>query len=110
MRRMRSTTVVLSSGFLGLAASLTACGADEQVLYCGDDRRYVIEETRCHGDEANVYIYHGYWRSDVAAGRQLWDQGVEGRVVATDTAARERLGIPARGGFGGNGAKFSSGG
>lgn len=111
MRRMRSTQVFLSAGFLGLVASLPGCASNQHTLYCGDEHRYVVEQSRCEGDGTDgAFIYWGYWGYTAKPGHQLDQSGLKGRVASTDATARTNAGLPARGGFGGNGAKFSSGG
>jgi len=106
---MRSAKVALSTGFITLAASVAAaCGMNDETLYCGDEHRYVVEEENCENDDdghnGTYFIYHGRWPSDVKPGKQLPSNGLSGRVKATDSSARTNLGIPARGGFGGNGS------
>ena len=112
MRRMRSKQVVLSSTFLALPAmiALAGCASPDDVQYCGDEHRYVIEEKRCEDGSSGSFIYYGYWSNTAKPGQQLDSGGLKGRVVANDPAARTKVGLPARGGFGGNGAKFGGGG
>lgn len=112
--RKRSTSVTLSAAFLGLAASLPtlgACAQESQTTYCGDEHRYVVESNRCDGSDSTVFIYHGFWNTSVKPGQQLSESGMysdaSGRVRASDADARTKAGLPARGGFGGNGATFN---
>lgn len=112
-RRMRSSTVMLSATFLALPLALTACeDQDEYTLYCGDEERYVVEAENCErddDDDDNYFIYYGVWASNYRPGLQLAPNGFKGRVSATNATARGNLNIPPRGGFGGNGAKVSTG-
>lgn len=108
---MRSKTINLSAAFLALPAiaGLSACESSE-VTYCGDEHRYVVEATNCESDSSTHFIYWGYWSTNVQPGAQLSQDGLKGRVSAADSVARTKVGLPARGGFGGNGAAYSSGG
>lgn len=112
----RSRNVTLSASFLALAATFAttaACAEPEQVMYCGNEQRYIVEAAECEHDDPNnpYFIYYGHWGGySYAPGAQLEQTNLSGRVKASDSAARTKIGLPARGGFGGNGAKFSAGG
>lgn len=106
----RSRNIGMSVSFTVLAATLatgvTACGDDDQVMYCGDDQRYIVEEDKCEDNDPNTvyFIYYGYWGGyKYSPGKQLDQTHFTGRVKASDSAARKKLGLPERGGFGGNG-------
>lgn len=105
--------VLTAATALTSAVALAACARDSQVLYCADEHRYVVEASRCDGNDPNVFIYHGYWGRDYRPGIQLNTSGLysdeSGRIPANDRDARSRLGLPATGGYGGNGATFAGG-
>lgn len=112
----RSKTVTLSASFTTLAATLAttaACATPEQSLYCADEHRYIVEATECERDDSSspYFIYYGHWGGyNYSPGAQLKQNGLTGRVKASDPAARSSAGLPARGDFGGNGAKLTSSG
>lgn len=113
--RKRSRNVALGASFTALAATLATgaagCASSNQVTYCGNEQRYIVEATECEKDDSSYFIYYGYWGDyRYAPGAQLSQNALEGRVKANDPTARTKIGLPPRGGFGGNGAKFSSGG
>lgn len=108
----RSRNVTLSASFLGLAAALTTgaagCNVEDSTMYCGNEQRYIVESSECERDDSPYFIYYGKWSGySYAPGSQLAQSPLEGRVKAGDPAARTKAGLPARGGFGGNGAKFT---
>lgn len=109
----RSRNVTLSTAFLGLAATLAttaACAQADEVAYCADEQRYIAESAECERDDPNnpYFIYYGYWGGyRYGPGSQLDQSRLQGRVKAGDATARTKAGLPARGGFGGNGAKFT---
>lgn len=107
----RSRNVTLGASFTALAATLAmtaGCANSSQVTYCGNETRYIVEADECEHDDSSYFIYYGYWGSyRYAPGSQLSSSGLEGRVRASDSVAREKIGLPPRGEFGGNGAKFS---
>lgn len=111
----RSRRVQLSSSFLALgamlAASVAGCSSEpDQALYCGDEDRYVLEAEECEDDDDIGFIYIGQY-GGYQSGQRLPDLGPGAtRVRASDSAARAKAGLPARGGFGGNGKAFSIGG
>lgn len=56
----KSNKVALSSAFLALATTLTACASDDDSNYCGDEQGYVQSEDRCDGDgDSGTFIYVG---------------------------------------------------
>lgn len=111
----RSSKVTLSTAFLALAATvgagtLAGCGSDSDT-YCGDDQGYVLPAEECEDDDGAGFIYMGsYGGSRYKVGDKLPAVTGGQRVRANDSAGRSRIGIPARGGFGGNGGRVSSGG
>ncbi|MFG3710822.1 hypothetical protein [Micromonospora sp. NPDC047730] len=119
----RSSTVKLSTAFLALAATvgasaLAGCstGPDDRA-YCGDDDRQVLAAEECEDDDTVGVIYVGPYVGDgdgrrYKVGDRLPTTSGERKVQANDGTGRTRVGLPARGGFGGNGAAVngSSGG
>lgn len=104
----RSRSVALGATFVALAASLAACSAEE-VGYCGDEYGTVLPEDQCDGDDGGTFIYVGTYAHHVP-GERLDTGRASARVPSNDPQARTGVGLPARGGFGGNGAAISSGG
>lgn len=115
----RSKSVVLGPAFLALAAAVASgCGSsnddpDVMYRYCADEQRRVVDEDYCEPpayDDTNTmypYFIHtmasgGYRRGDfLPAQKQL------GVARATSPSQRVSIGVPARGGFGGNGSTMA---
>lgn len=114
-RRMRGGHVALSAAFTTLVAlvatTLTGCDEPEAelVAYCGTSDRVIIEATECEDDDDDIgviYIAHRDARTR-RVGDSLTDAHVTASVSASDATGRARLGLPARGGFGGNGVALT---
>lgn len=105
---LRSRKVFLSATFTALAlAAATGCSTSEETLYCGDDERQIYTADNCDGDDNSYFIYYGSYGQSYGVGQQLPNDGK--RINSTDRAAREKIGIPPRGGFGGTGSKLTGG-
>jgi|SRR5919107_1369756 hypothetical protein len=99
--RVRSalTTTVLATAATGF---LAACGADEeeQVAYCTDEDGRVVDDDYCddgyRGPGAGLFfLYLGGFRPGLPVGTVLPRGGT--RISPTDTAARQRAGLPSTG-------------
>ncbi|GAA3750319.1 hypothetical protein [Micromonospora maritima] len=109
----RSSKVALSATFLALAAAvgttIAGCSSTQDTAYCGDEQRTILPAEECEDDDGGAFIYVGsYGGSTYRTGDRLPSGGQ--KVAAGNSSGRSNLGLPARGGFGGNGAKVSSGG
>lgn len=135
MRRTKQIT--LSGTFLAMAAmssvGLTGCSdSEEQQAYCGDENGTVVEDTKCDDDVDAVSSSddddndgHDYSRTHTHALNYIYlvpsnthyrigqtipkPKSGWTRAVASNPAQRTSLGLPGRGGFGGNGARLSGG-
>jgi hypothetical protein len=101
--RVRSalTTTVLATAATGF---LAACGADEeeqeQVAYCTDEDGRIVDDDYCddgyRGPGAGLFfLYLGGFRPGLPVGTVLPRGGT--RISPTDTAARQRAGLPSTG-------------
>jgi hypothetical protein len=101
--RVRSalTTTVLATAATGF---LAGCGTDddeqEQVAYCTDEDGEIVDDDYCddgyRGPGAGLFfLYLGGFRPGLPVGTVLPAGGT--RISPTDTAARQRAGLPATG-------------
>ena len=103
--RVRSalTTTVLATAATGF---LAACGTDEdeqeqeQVAYCTNEDGEIVDDDYCddgyRGPGAGFFfLYLGGFRSGLPVGTVLPRGGT--RINPTDTAARQRAGLPSTG-------------
>ena len=102
--RVRSalTTTVLATAATGF---LAACGTDEeqeqeQVAYCTNEDGEIVDDDYCDDDRGGVggglfFLYLGGFRPGLPVGTVLPSGGT--RINPTDTAARQRAGLPATG-------------
>jgi hypothetical protein len=99
--RVRSalTTTVLATAATGF---LAGCGTDddeqEQVAYCTDEDGEIVDDDYC--DEGYrggglFFLYLGAFRPGLPVGTVLPRGGT--RINPTDTAARQRAGLPSTG-------------
>lgn len=115
----RSKSVVLGPAFLALAAAVASgCGGgdddpDRLYRYCADEQRRVVDEDYCeppvYDDTNTVYPYfiHTMTSGGYREGQALPVQKQHGVARATSPSQRAAIGVPARGGFGGNGATMA---
>lgn len=98
--------------FVTLAATVAACGSDSETVYCGNEDRAILAEAECESNTDGSYIYVGNYPGNYYVGEILPKRETNTRVKSNNTEGRTKLGIPARGGFGGNGSTLagSSGG
>lgn len=100
--RVRSalTTTVLATAATGF---LAACGTDEeqeQVAYCTNEDGEIVDDDYCddgyRGPGAGLFfLYLGGFRPGLPVGTVLPSGGT--RINPTDTAARQRAGLPSTG-------------
>jgi hypothetical protein len=99
--RAALTTTVLTTAATGFMAG---CGSDggagDQVAYCTDKDGKVVDDQYCddgyHGPGAGFFfLYLGGFRSGLPIGSVLPRGGT--RINPTDTAARQRAGLPGTG-------------
>ncbi|MGY1641398.1 hypothetical protein ACI782_09725 [Geodermatophilus sp. SYSU D00703] len=101
--RVRSalTTTVLATAATGF---LAGCGTDddeeEQVAYCTDENGEIVDDDYCDDDYRGpgaglFFLYLGGFRPGLPVGTVLPAGGT--RINPTDTAARQRAGLPASG-------------
>ncbi|MFW3172326.1 hypothetical protein [Geodermatophilus sp. CPCC 206100] len=101
--RVRSalTTTVLATAATGF---LAGCGTDdddqEQVAYCTDEDGEIVDEDLCDDDYRGpgaglFFLYLGGFRPGLPVGTVLPAGGT--RISPTDTAARQRAGLPPSG-------------
>ena len=93
------TTTVLATAATGF---LAGCGTDEeeQVAYCTDENGEIVDDDFCDDDYAGpgaglFFLYLGGFRTGLPVGTRLPSGGT--RIDPTDTAARQRAGLPASG-------------
>lgn len=109
----RTAKLTLSATFLALAAGLTtACSSEPDTqVYCADNEGYVLPETECEDDDDTGYIYVGTYVADhnrrYGIGERLPQSSTTQTIKANSTSGRTSVGLPARGGFGGNGVTIS---
>ena len=100
--RVRSalTTTVLATAATGF---LAGCGSDEeeQVAYCTNEDGEVVDDDYCDDDYRGggggglFFLYLGAFRPGLPVGTVLPRGGT--RINPTDTAARQRYGLPGTG-------------
>jgi hypothetical protein len=101
--RVRSalTTTVLATAATGF---LAGCGTDDdeqdQVAYCTNEDGEIVDEDLCDDDYRGpgaglFFLYLGGFRPGLPVGTVLPSGGT--RINPTDTAARQRAGLPASG-------------
>lgn len=98
--RAALTTTVLATAATGF---LAACGTDdeqEQVAYCTDKDGEIVDDDYCddgyRGPGAGLFfLYLGGFRPGLPVGTVLPRGGT--RINPTDTAARQRAGLPSNG-------------
>ena len=100
--RAALTTTVLATAATGFLAGCGAGGEDEeeQVAYCTDENGEIVDDDYCddnyRGPGAGLFfLYLGGFRSGLPPGTVLPRGGT--RINPTDTAARERAGLPGSG-------------
>ncbi|MEX5717976.1 hypothetical protein [Geodermatophilus maliterrae] len=94
------TTTVLATAATGF---LAGCGADEeddeQVAYCTDEDGEIVDDDYCDDDYRGggglFFLYLGAFRPGLPVGTVLPSGGT--RINPTDTAARQRYGLPGTG-------------
>jgi hypothetical protein len=101
--RAALTTTVLTTAATGFMAGC-GVGADEeeeeQVAYCTDENGEIVDEDYCDDDYRGpgaglFFLYLGAFRPGLPVGTVLPRGGT--RINPTDTAARQRAGLPANG-------------
>ena len=98
--RVRSalTTTVLATAATGF---LAGCGTDEeeQVAYCTNEDGEIVDDDYCDDDYRGggglFFLYLGAFRPGLPVGTVLPRGGT--RINPTDTAARQRYGLPGTG-------------
>ena len=100
--RVRSalTTTVLATAATGF---LAACGTEEeqeQVAYCTNEDGEIVDDDYCDDDYRGpgaglFFLYLGGFRPGLPVGTVLPGGGT--RINPTDTAARQRAGLPSTG-------------
>ena len=99
--RVRSalTTTVLATAATGF---LAGCGSDEeeeQVAYCTNEDGEIVDDDYCddgyRGGGGLFFLYLGAFRPGLPVGTVLPSGGT--RINPTDTAARQRYGLPGTG-------------
>jgi hypothetical protein len=94
------TTTVLATAATGF---LAGCGADEeddeQVAYCTNEDGEIVDDDYCDDDYRGggglFFLYLGAFRPGLPVGTVLPSGGT--RINPTDTAARQRYGLPGTG-------------
>ena len=100
--RAAFTTTVLATAATGFMAGCGAGGEeeDEQVAYCTDENGEIVDEDLCDDDRVGgggglFFLYLGAFRPGLPVGTVLPRGGTQ--INPTDTAARQRAGLPATG-------------
>ncbi len=102
--RAALTTTVLATAATGFMAGCGVGGGDEeeeQVAYCTDENGEIVDEDLCDDDRVGggggglFFLYLGAFRPGLPVGTVLPSGGT--RINPTDTAARQRAGLPATG-------------
>jgi hypothetical protein len=94
------TTTVLATAATGF---LAGCGTDEdeQVAYCTNEDGEIVDDDYCDDDRGGggggglFFLYLGAFRPGLPVGTVLPRGGT--RISPTDTAARQRYGLPGSG-------------
>lgn len=98
--RAALTTTVLTTAATGFMAGCGVGGDEEQVAYCTDEDGKIVDDEFCDdgydGPGAGFFfLYLGGFRSGLPVGTVLPRGGT--RINPTDTAARQRAGLPSTG-------------
>jgi hypothetical protein len=98
--RAALTTTVLTTAATGFMAGCGVGGDEDQVAYCTDEDGKVVDDEFCddgyNGPGAGFFfLYLGAFRPGLPVGTVLPRGGT--RINATDTAARQRAGLPGTG-------------
>ena len=100
--RAAFTTTVLATAATGFMAGCGAGGEDEeeQVAYCTDENGEIVDEDLCDDDRVGgggglFFLYVGAFGRGLPVGTVLPSGGT--RINPTDSAARQRAGLPATG-------------
>ena len=98
--RAALTTTVLTTAATGFMAGCAVGGDEDQVAYCTDEDGKVVDDEFCDDDYRGpgaglFFLYLGGFRSGLPVGTVLPRGGT--RINATDTAARQRAGLPGTG-------------
>jgi hypothetical protein len=98
--RAALTTTVLTTAATGFMAGCGAGGNEDQVAYCTDKDGKVVDDKYCddgyHGPGAGFFfLYLGGFGRGLPIGSLLPRGGT--RINPTDTAARQRAGLPSTG-------------
>ncbi len=100
--RAALTTTVLTTAATGFMAGCGVGGEDEeeQVAYCTDENGEIVDEDLCDDDRVGgggglFFLYLGAFRPGLPVGTVLPSGGT--RINPTDSAARQRAGLPASG-------------
>jgi hypothetical protein len=100
--RAALTTTVLTTAATGFMAGCGVGGdeEEEQVAYCTDENGEIVDEDYCDDDYRGpgaglFFLYLGGFRPGLPVGTVLPRGGT--RINPSDTAARQRAGLPASG-------------
>ncbi len=98
--RAALTTTVLTTAATGFMAGCGVGGEEDQVAYCTDEDGKIVDDEYCddgyNGPGAGFFfLYLGGFRSGLPVGTVLPRGGT--RISPTDTAARQRAGLPGTG-------------
>jgi hypothetical protein len=98
--RAALTTTVLTTAATGFMAGCGVGGDEDQVAYCTDEDGKVVDDEFCDdgydGPGAGFFfLYLGAFRPGLPVGTVLPRGGT--RINPTDTAARQRAGLPGNG-------------
>lgn len=98
--RAALTTTVLTTAATGFMAGCGVGGDEDQVAYCTDEDGKVVDDEFCddgyNGPGAGFFfLYLGAFRPGLPVGTVLPRGGT--RINPTDTAARQRAGLPSTG-------------
>ena len=100
--RAALTTTVLATAATGHLAGCSVGGGEEeeQVAYCTDENGEIVDDDYCDDDYRGpgaglFFLYLGGFRPGLPVGTVLPSGGT--RINPTDTAARQRAGLPATG-------------
>src|SRR3954454_10029155 len=98
--RAALTTTVLTTAATGFLAGCGVGGDEDQVAYCTDQDGKIVDDDYCddgyRGPGAGLFfLYLGGFRPGLPVGTVLPRGGT--RISPTDTAARQRAGLPSTG-------------
>jgi len=98
--RAALTTTVLTTAATGFMAGCGVGGEEEQVAYCTDEDGKIVDDEFCddgyNGPGAGFFfLYLGGFGRGLPVGTVLPSGGT--RISPTDTAARQRAGLPGTG-------------